>query len=225
MRWCWWMVFVTVGCTSATPTKDIDATFDVKSNEDGSVVLTLQLLDASDPANPQAYALTPSEGARVDFRGQTIPLVAGTSEQFGAAYIARVTPAPALAADESLVATFDRGGSDRSTLEITATPDFTLVAPSTTPQPVTITWSPTGPDSMLWQATTSCVPDELDGPIPQDVGRIDFPPGVLGPAMPSTPCDVQLLFERSRGAAGSSRLRSALAYFSRTHWVQLQVTP
>ena len=218
------VVVAFAGCTSGPSTRQIDATFDVRAEEDGSLVLTLQLLDASDPANLQPYALSPSEGTRVTFRDQIIPLVAGTTEQFGAAYVARITPSPAIAADESLVATFDRGGADRSALEITATPDFTLVAPASTPQPVTITWSPQGPDAMLWQGT-SCVSDEIDGPIPHDEGRIDFPAGVLALATPSVQCNVLLSFTRQRGAAGSQRLRSALAYFTRTRSVAVQVTP
>jgi hypothetical protein len=211
-------------CTSPTPTSEIGATFDA-TVQDGKLVLALQLADFSAPDNngPPPYVLMAGEGVRATFRETTVALVQG--DDYG--YYADVVPAGEIAGDEPITVTFDRGGNDRVTFEVTSPPDFVPAAPASTPQPVDVTWSPTGTDPMRWTATTWCGQNRLDtdGPIPHDAGSIEFPIGVLTAPQPTYPCNATIEFARWRGSWPENALHLCTASFSRIRDVAVGITP
>lgn len=195
----------------------------------GQLALTVRMVDLTDP--PQGplgtvppYVLDGGESLRATFRGQTTTLqpFAAYMDAPGN-YYAYITPDGNVAADEPLDVTFDRGG-EQVTFGITTTADFVLSAPASSPQPVTVTWTPATADAMSWQAFT-CDAIEADGPIPHDAGRIDFPAGVLDLPMPSTACLAMIEFSRTRGGFPETALHDTSVRFTRSHDVSLEVTP
>lgn len=209
----WLCVAVMVGaCTSPPPTGKLAASFQATYDLMGRLQLGLQLTEPGvGPEGDAPYTVTPSEGVRVEFRGQKIPLVAGTDYQRGDGYYATITPDSAPAAEEPITLTFDRGGSDRVTFDIDAPPDFTLSAPAMSPQPVTITWTPVASEPMHWAAIDG------EGPIPHDTGSIEFPPVVFGGG--------EIEFTRTRTIGPHTALNSAQAQFTWIHEITVTVTP
>ncbi|HSN26297.1 MAG TPA: hypothetical protein VLT45_08430, partial [Kofleriaceae bacterium] len=189
------------------------ATYD----EMGDLRLGLQLTEPGvGPEGDAPYALSPGEGVRVGFRGQTIPLVAGTDYVLGDGYYATITPGSPPTAEEPITLTFDRGGSDRVTLELDAPPDFVLSVPAASPQPVTISWAPIAAEPMHWYTSFD------EGPIPHDTGSIEFPTSVVGVTAAS---DVDFAFTRTRTIVAKTALHSASATYTWEHSITVEVTP
>lgn len=195
----------------------------------GQIALTVRMVDVTNP--PQGalgtvppYVLDGGESLRATFRGQTTTLQPFAAYQNAPGnYYAYITPDGDVAADEPLDVTFDRGGESVK-FGISTTADFTLSAPASSAQPVTVTWTPATADAMSWQAFT-CDSIEADGPIPHDTGRIDFPAGVLDLSMPSAPCLAMIEFSRTRYAIPETALAYTTVSFSRSHDVSVKVTP
>jgi hypothetical protein len=216
------------GCTtSSTPSADLQAyftatlypaTFDAPA----TLGLELQIWDYSNTGVP--YVLSAGESAHAQFRGADIELVQGYFEnEYGAAF----RPDLPVVADERIALTIERDDGD-AVLEVTAPPDFVLEAPATSPQPVSVTWSPIAADPMHWRVAEPCGwqgVDGSDGPIPEDSGRVDFPAGVLADARPASSCRVDVTIGRSRLNIANTPLGAASAWFDRLHTIAVEVTP
>jgi hypothetical protein len=212
------LVFVIVaGCTSGSSVSEMSAFAQVTSR-DTRVDVTLQLLDDG------LYQLASDDRLGATFRGQGIELV---TQDFIGQYGGSFPLDSDVLAGETVTIVVNLGG-EKVLLPASAPADFVIAAPATAPaaQPVTVTWLPTATDPMGWRGSTICTGATYsDGPIPHDVGRIDFPPGVLAPATPSRSCTTPLEIDRTGYSSPSTALHQADVYFTRTHTTQIELTP
>ena len=216
------LVATLAGCTSGSrPLESLEVRLDVELHDDRlSIEMSMQ---NPDPLEGGPYVLAPDESLRAKFRGQTVTLDPDRQQDNFAVYATLLTPDPPLAADEPIVATFDRDGDDVE-LTATSTDDFALQAPASSPQPVTVTWSPTAADRMRWVSTSTAAPS-ANGAIQFDTGQLVFPPGVLAPAPLAAATSVTVDMARTRESMPRTAFGPVPVQFSRWHEVTIEVTP
>lgn len=206
-------------CTS--PGTSLDVHYDAELRDD-TLTLTVQLSDP-DPLDGGPYHLGPGDSLGARFRGHDLPVKLDHDANGIAIYTATLTPDPTVAADEPIRVTFEQG-DNHIELTATATPDFALQAPASSPQPVTVTWSPTAADRIRWASSSASVP-AADGAIQVDSGQLVFPPGVLASTPLSSATTVTIDVARTRAISPNTSWGPIPVEFSRWNTVTVEVTP
>jgi hypothetical protein len=141
------------------------------------------------------YVLGDAERVTVAFQGAVVELALGKSF-LGSGYFGSLPADPISGGEVTLTLERDSGAS--ATIGSATPPAFTLAATPAQPssEPVAVSWSPVADDEMRWVGRGCANGLHLDGPVPEDVGALTFPVGVL--ARPDDDCDVTLSFVRER---------------------------
>jgi hypothetical protein len=195
-------------CTASPPAEAPAIGADFTASVNGTTLtLSMQL---------RAAGSDDIEGVHAQFRGQDIAIEAP--------YVTSVSLDSEVAEAEPIV--FSLG---ETSVAVIAPADFAIAPPAPTPasQPVVVTWSPTSSDPMHWSADRTCAApgDYNEGPIPQDTGRIEFPPGVLSFKSQLASCTLTLELDRMRSNLTAPQPLGSTATFTRVHTTAVEVTP
>jgi hypothetical protein len=213
-----------VACTTISPAAHTGASWAVTALDDRPPTLEVSL-GLIDFVNGQPY-----EGIHkvaVTFRGHELTLdYDGTIDP---PYQTTIPLESDLAEGEPMTFVLERADEAPVVAAATAPADFVIAPPASTraTDPVLVTWSPTSSDPMQWAADPRCVADigYADGPIPQDTGSIEFPPGVLARLDLPTKCTTSLAIGRFRESRATTPLAFDSVRFTRVHGTTVEVTP
>lgn len=219
-----WVGLVTIGCgDSQTPTSELSARLNATIDE-FRIDVSLSLFELLE-SGPVPYRSDPDEHVLAMFQAQVVELT--FSEFQGRNVYVGSIAVDEVAGDEEVTATFDRGSAGTTTITGTVPTPFTVTPPSTQSgsQDVVVTWSPVANDAMRWFGQACGDGFSLEGPIPEDIGMLTFPPGVLTSPSSTFDCNVTLVFVRERLTTLDSEFQSASVTVSQAHTVQFTLTP